>query len=396
MWDGPTIQGYYADIERMTWAILSLQEAAYLRTFDYEEYLDYLVSKLERSPLEWDESSWSIEPVTVKVRHRNEFNNREYLADEDRFRLRVPLSPHLDRSEYLRYGPSTTRGSEPNWVFEEDILVHEVDATEDAVERGKENVRFWLGNRNNDIKRGNANLRERVKGAWESKRVQVEQQFNKTQAVLKKVSIPLHRDPNASPQLVKMKPRQLRNILKPKAKAAPAEPTLDREEVVALVSFIEEYARTFEVTPKPYLKFSEEELRDLLLGMIKKHYPGQATGETFRKLGKTDISFQVDNANVLVCECKMWSGPSGYGKALEQLFGYLTWRDNHGVLISFCTLKDMTRAVSGATHVMEDHDSFVPGTLAKVSETRFVSRHKHPQDNDKSLEVHHLFFDLSV
>lgn len=90
----------------------------------------------------------------------------------------------------------------------------------------------------------------------------------------------------------------------------------------------------------------EEELRDLLLGMMNANYPGTATGETFRKLGKTDISFRVDAGYVLICECKFWHGAEEYANALDQLFRYVTWRENFGVLIHSCTRKDMTRSIA--------------------------------------------------
>jgi hypothetical protein len=67
----------------------------------------------------------------------------------------------------------------------------------------------------------------------------------------------------------------------------------------------------------------EEELRDLLVGMMNANYPGSTTGETFNKLGKTDISLRVDSGHVLICECKFWSGAKAYKDAMIQLFNYL-------------------------------------------------------------------------
>jgi hypothetical protein len=140
----------------------------------------------------------------------------------------------------------------------------------------------------------------------------------------------------------------------------------------------------------------EEELRDLLVGMMNANYPGSTTGETFSKLGKTDISLRVESGNVLICECKYWSGAKGYGDALDQLFRYLTWHQNYGVLMHFCRLKDMTQAVAAAQRVSGEHSSFTRGSLHQATETRFSTSHVHPQDADKLVEVFHLFTDLSV
>jgi hypothetical protein len=140
----------------------------------------------------------------------------------------------------------------------------------------------------------------------------------------------------------------------------------------------------------------EEELRDLLVGMMNANYPGSTTGETFSKLGRTDISLRVDSGHVLICECKFWSGANAYRDAMDQLFKYLTWRQNYGVLIHFCKLKDMTTAVSEGKRAVTEHSSFTAGTLQEQSETRFTSRHAHPQDANKLVEILHLFVDLSV
>ena len=166
--------------------------------------------------------------------------------------------------------------------------------------------------------------------------------------------------------------------------------------MVSLVEFINQYTQQFEVAPRTYQKMDEEELRDLLVGMMNANYPGSTTGETFNKLGKTDISFRVDSGHVLICECKFWSGTKGYSDAVDQLFNYLTWRQNYGVLLHFCKLKNMTTAVSEGHRTVSEHSSFTAGTLYNQSETYFTSRHAHPQDADKPVEIFHLFVDLSV
>jgi len=182
---------------------------------------------------------------------------------------------------------------------------------------------------------------------------------------------------------------------KPKEKSK-AESVLKRDDVILLVDFIEQYTQQFEVAPKTYQKMDEEELRDLLVGMMNANYPGSTTGETFNKLGKTDISFRVDSGHILICECKFWSGARAYTDAITQLFNYLTWRQNYGVLIHFCKLQDMTKAVSEGQRAVTEHSSFVVNTLYSQTETRFTSRHTHPQDTSKLIEIFHLFVDLST
>lgn len=399
MWHGPTYQWYYSQIEAKLWERLNRENSHYLVEVDPEDYLDYLVSEFTWEPLEWYEEGKTVEPFLVKREVRVEFDRRTHVIDEHRFRLRIPISPHPQRDEYFQCGPSTTWafGSEPEWKFDNDFLIHEVEATEQAVEKGIEAVRFWLGGRNKDIEEGNAKLRERIGKVWENKRKQLEEEHGRVEGVLQKLNIPLHQDPNAKAKPTEIKPRELRTVIeKPRPRATKPEPTLKRQHVVSLVDFIEQYSREFEVSPKTYGKMDEEELRDLLAGMMNANYPGSTTGETFSKLGKADISLRVDSGHVLICECKFWTGAKAYGEALQQLFRYLTWRQNYGVLIHFCKLKNMTKAVSEAKQAISGHPTFTAGTLHDHSDTRFASRHVHPQDADKSVEIHHLFVDLSV
>src|SRR5581483_4281285 len=280
--------------------------------------------------LEWHEDEMTLDPFTAK-KAGLDLDGSRYVVEQDGFRLRIPLSPHPEMNRYFEFGPSTTnlRG-EPAWRVENDgvrpVLTIEVEATEKAVAEVKADLNFWLGGRNRDIENGNKELRERIRPVWQAKRAGLEQRHSVVQSTLAKLNIPLHQDPNARSAPVSIKPRELRTVIeKPKPQSSP-QPQLAYEDVIALVDFIEQYARQFEVSPTTYGAMSEEQLRDLLIGMMNANYPGSSTGETFNKLGKTDIRLRVDAGNVLICECKFWPGPKRYTEALTQLFSYLTWR----------------------------------------------------------------------
>jgi hypothetical protein len=397
MWTGPTFQTYYDNIHRVVGKKLDEEDSAYLLQVDFDEYLNFLVNEARWEPLLWDESQMTVEPFVTKVQRRDEFRDGQtYQVEVQRFRLRIPISPHPNRADYFKFGPSKWWGSEPEWEFEGDVLIHEVEATEQGVKKGIEKIRFWLGNRNKEIEESNKQLEDRIRPVWEAKRKQLEERQNTTEALLHKLNIPLHQDPNSKVKPIEIKPRLIRTIMEKPKPTSKAEAALDRSDVMSLVDFIEQYTRQFEVAPRTYQKMGEEELRDLLVGMMNANYPGSATGETFSKLGRTDISLRVDSGHVLICECKFWSGANAYKDAIDQLFRYLTWRQNYSVLIHFCKLKDMTAAISEGKRAVTEHSSFTTGTLQGKSETRFTSRHAHPQDANKLVEILHLFVDLSV
>ena len=79
----------------------------------------------------------------------------------------------------------------------------------------------------------------------------------------------------------------------------------------------------------------EEQIRDLILVNLNGHYEGNATGETFNGLGKTDILIRASGRNVFVAECKFWSGSKAMHAAINQILGYLTWRDTKAALLVF-------------------------------------------------------------
>jgi hypothetical protein len=181
---------------------------------------------------------------------------------------------------------------------------------------------------------------------------------------------------------------------KPAIKPGKPEPELDHNSVLEIVDFIETYSRQLEVTPGVYSRLREEELRDLVLSLLNVNYPG-STGETFSKQGKTDLFLRAGGGGSLIVECKRWSGPKKYAEALDQLFRYLTWRHGYGVLLTFSTMRDMGACINAARGLIGQHESTVVGSVTGSS-SRFSSRHIHPQDHAKQVEVFHLFADLAA
>ena len=61
----------------------------------------------------------------------------------------------------------------PGWTFEGDVLALADEASVEAVERALGGTCFWIGGRNDDIRAGNATLRDRIRPVCEAKRVQI-------------------------------------------------------------------------------------------------------------------------------------------------------------------------------------------------------------------------------
>jgi hypothetical protein len=119
-----------------------------------------------------------------------------------------------------------------------------------------------------------------------------------------------------------------------------------------------------ERSPSMTSALSEETIRDLLLVSLNAHFEGAAAGEVFNANGKTDILIRVEDRNVFIAECKIWAGPKKFGEAIDQLLGYLAWRDTKAALIVFIRTGRPTDVIAKAISEIEGHSNYertIPG-----------------------------------
>ncbi len=160
------------------------------------------------------------------------------------------------------------------------------------------------------------------------------EKLGKHDEIVKMLGIPLERKegvPSLKPIILEKK------IIKPLPSAAKEikEYGIDDADYEHILSVIRHEGATFESTPKTYKGMGETDLRNILLAHLNGHYKGNATGETFRGEGKTDIRIEFENRAAFVAECKIWRGPKELTEAVEQMLGYLTWRDYKCALVVF-------------------------------------------------------------
>lgn len=179
----------------------------------------------------------------------------------------------------------------------------------------------------------------------------------------------------------------------PKTGLAP-EPGITDETFEHILRFIRHQGRTFERTPSTYAVHGEEDLRNIVLAQLNGHFQGDAVGEAFRGKGKTDICIEQDNRAAFVGECKLWTGPAGLTAALDQLLGYLTWRDSKAALIMFnAKNKDFTRILEAIPETLRAHSLFLRDLpCAEVGEWRVQMR--SAEDAGRRVTVHAFAFNL--
>lgn len=167
--------------------------------------------------------------------------------------------------------------------------------------------------------------------------------------------IPVQRRPDASPVLAVPVPRR-RKPVKPRPETAIApfspEPAISDDDYAAILETITSWRAAVERLPGTFAPMGEEALRDNLLVVLNNQF-GTGGGEVFSRRGKTDILIQQDKGAVFIAECKFWSGQKAFAGALDQLLGYLVWRDTKSALILFVREKNVTDVAATAGAVIE-------------------------------------------
>ena len=154
-------------------------------------------------------------------------------------------------------------------------------------------------------------------------------------------------------------------------------------------------ARVIELNPTAFASMGEEDLRWLFLIPLNLKYEGQASGEAFNYLGKTDILVRERDRNLFVAECKVWNGPRSLSSAIDQVLGYVTWRDTRTAVLLFSRKAGFSRVLEQIPTTVKSHAGF-RRELSKVGETSFRYVVARPDDSAREVNLTVLAFDLTV
>jgi hypothetical protein len=176
------------------------------------------------------------------------------------------------------------------------------------------------------------------------------------------IGYPIKRRPDAAAHAVPLRRRQV-TTRRERATESPAhtftpEPELLDADYEAALSVLRNMRNAFERNPSTTRKLGEETIRNILLISLNAQFEGKAAGEVFNGEGKTDILIRDKDRNVFIGECKIWNGPKTVTDMLDQLLGYLVWRDTKAALLLFIRGGDASAVIAKAVAKVEEHDSF--------------------------------------
>jgi hypothetical protein len=241
-------------------------------------------------------------------------------------------------------------------VIEIEIKGYGINLNNDQISqyilKTKSDIKGFIKGKNSEIVRENEKLKNNLSQFIESRKQKLDSDKSRINDLVKLINIPLERKAGEIAKKIQVERKPFIKKIKPKT--ADEDYKLDRNKVVDIIKLINNQCLQFEKTPKTYESFDEPNLRDLILSNLNSIFEGQATGETFNNNGKTDIYLNIDKGNILVSECKIYGGPKLYHETINQILNYLTWRQNYGIMISFCKNKSFSKRDYPLNCVNED------------------------------------------
>lgn len=258
-----------------------------------------------------------------------------------------------------------------------DRLMEEINQMAAQIRSGAEYV-------NEDVKKFNSSLKERIMKKLKEKKTSVELFFNLAQML----EVPVEKNEYA------LKHIPLSRKIVPIENQYQKDPyygILDSD-YSDILETIKHSASTFERTPKPFSQMQEEDLRDILLSMLNGTYKGNANGEAFRHKGKTDICIERENRAAFVAECKMWKGKNAVSKAIEQLNSYLTWRDCKTALIYFVRRANFMEILESARTALEEDENI--RKIVDVDKNEFDCSYISESKPGQLIKIRVMLFDI--
>lgn len=181
----------------------------------------------------------------------------------------------------------------------------------------------------------------------------------------------------------------------PPASATPykPEPVLDEANYQHILKVIENMTHVMERSPTAFAEMGEEDIRQHFLVQLNGHFEGQATGETFNHQGKTDILIRSQDRNIFIAECKFWRGEKAFAETIDQVLGYLSWRDMKAAIVLFNRNKGFSEVLTKIRGSADAHANRKRGPDVQ-SETRLRYVFGNPRDSSREIILTIMAFDV--
>jgi hypothetical protein len=376
------------------------RDEQYILNVNEAQFVQYLVDRyrLEALQINFDNVSVSEQKRFIRADDHPVGFSFAFSNGIDRlvFTFHIPVSGTL---ELLQCRPTT----HVMWSEEVPVLAGELqyeiicfwqdeDKIKRRLEEFKRPVLRQLENVNAEVEQYNVGLKKFVGDALTQRR----EELLKKNSFVASLGVPLKSSQNVPTTFsVPLNTPKKIQATAPKVTTQPfsPEPTMEKQAYTEILQTIHDVGKQFERMPSTYTGKDEESLRDHILLMLEPRFEGSATGETFNKTGKTDILLRHEGNNIFVGECKFWSGKKGFLATIDQILGYLTWRDSKAAVIMFVRNREIVPVLKTIEEETPSHscfDSFVKCVDESWSEYNFHL----PDDSNRSVKLAVLVFHI--
>lgn len=315
-------------------------------------------------------------------------------VDAERFTLEVPFTGEKD----LFFCRASTWGSSPPYGTVRDGLLSltvvernpSSDQLNQVFDRFLSDVKQYLGWQKSAVDSWNGNLRNLVQSHVAGRRGRLEQASSVASGL--KFAMKSRGDAAATFS-APVAPKKIAPVLPPAKPGAAPEPVLTPEAYREILDTLQQMSEVMERSPLAYAGMDEETLRFQFLVPLNAKFQGEARGEVFNYGGKTDILITYNGRNIFIAECKIWKGAAALTEAIDQLLGYLSWRDNKTALMVFNRNKSFSSVLAQIDPTVRAHPNFVSADGTR-GETEFRYTFSHRDDPERRLTVTVLAFDI--
>jgi hypothetical protein len=366
-------------------------EANRLLNTSVEDLVQYFVAEYQVEPINILDQQIYVDQVEAKIdvsynrmRYGDDRSGPIY-ADGIRVTFYVPFEGDKSllycRASTFSYNHPTAFVSEKEIQFVFDRLDHNADAVKAAFDGAIGNFKQHLEWTNRDVTQFNSQLPQKIRQKIEQRR----EKILGARGMVASLGFPLKQRGNASTTYTTPVTRKKIPALPPATTSAfKPEPALDMAIYDQILGIMTNMVLVMERSPNAFRDMKEEDLRQHFLVQLNGQYEGQATGETFNYQGKTDILIRANGKNIFIAECKFWKGPKTLIDTIDQLLGYVSWRDTKTALLIFNRKKKFSDVVSTIPDIVKGHSNF-KRKLPYLGETS--SRYAFHQNDDANREL---------
>lgn len=406
------LQNYFQSLKNNMESEISKISDSEIVSCDIQEWTEYLVNKYSLIPITLFETNIEQSLCETKVKKINPFRGCSYEPDyfeEDGVVISFKI-PFDGNQELLEMQPSSFILSRfpvsgfinPNesecgsFCIELEFTKNELQEkgenmacfVQERFENAFKSYKSMVDNVNSDVDSYNNSLSITAKKFLNKQKDKAESFM----AISNALQIPLKPSKNApNTKPITLQRITKKNITKPNIKPVIQEPYISDEDYDNINNIILMCGTTMEKTARTYYVNNEEELRDHLLAALNTHYES-ATGETFRKIGKTDIHIEFENKAAFIGECKIWHGEKLFQDSIQQVINYSTWRDlKVSVIIFNKDNKSFPLILSKIKAWIENNAK----TFMQPQTNRWECKY-HRDDINEDIQLNILVFDLFV